>query len=75
MLKTKCNNCDKWVCSPLLIEVKETDCPKCGTCIPINELYVSTGPFSFYRDSLVQNVPIYMKILKEKVLQAFHLKM
>jgi len=64
MLKTKCSDCSSWVYSPILTEITETECPDCGSTFSINDLYVSTGPFSVYRDALLKNLHKYTQLLK-----------
>lgn len=64
MLKTKCSDCNSWVYSPILTEITETECPDCGSTFSINDLYVSTGPFSVYRDALLKNLQKYTRLLK-----------
>ncbi len=73
MLKTKCSDCSSWVYSPLLTEVEETKCPDCGLTFSVNDLYVSTGPFSLYRDTLLKNLHKYTQLLKgaREELEAF----
>ncbi len=64
MLKTKCSDCNNWVYSPLLTEIEKTDCPDCGSTFSVNDLYVSTGPFSIYRNALLKNLQKYTQLLR-----------
>ncbi len=65
MLKTECPRCEKWIFSPLLTEVEETQCPNCGSSVKVKEVYVTAGAYSIYRDVLLKNKFKYQKLLKE----------
>lgn len=65
MLKTECPYCKSWVFSPLLTDVEETVCPDCGKTLPVQEVFVSAGPYAIYRDVLVKNIHKYTRLLGE----------
>ncbi len=65
MLKTECPECQQWVSSPLLTELKETSCPDCGSRFPVDGLYVTAGPFSIHRKSLLEKEHKYTELLKK----------
>lgn len=65
MLKSECPHCNCWVYSPFLAETKETECPSCGKPFPVNEVYISAGPYSIYRDVLMKNKHKYLRLLRE----------
>ena len=65
MLKTECPYCKSWVYSPLLTDVEETVCPDCGKTLPVQDVFVSAGPYAIYRDVLLKNIHKYTRLLME----------
>ncbi|MFZ3071892.1 MAG: PilZ domain-containing protein, partial [Thermodesulfobacteriota bacterium] len=51
--------------SPLLLEKKELFCPNCAKAVPVRDIYISAGPYSIYRDVLMQNLLRYRHLLME----------
>jgi len=65
MLKTDCPNCKCSVTSPFLAESKEMECPNCATLFPVKDVFISSGPYSIYREVLVKNMHKYVRLLRE----------
>lgn len=65
MLKVECPSCKQWVQSPYLRELDKMECPSCKAEIPLNDIYISAGPFAIYRDVLLKNIFKYSKLLSE----------
>ena len=65
MLKFECPECKEWVHSPLLAQIKETQCPNCTKNVPVQDICISAGPYSIHRDVLLKNFFKYKQLLSE----------
>ncbi len=65
MLKVECPKCKEWIHSPFLVEMEETMCPTCGVQIPVEEVYITAGPYSISRDVLMKHFFKYKRLLTE----------
>ena len=74
MLKVECLKCKEWIHSPFLVEMDETTCPSCGADIPVEEVYISAGPYSISRDVLMKHFFKYRRLLTEAASELEELK-
>ncbi|MEE9543276.1 MAG: PilZ domain-containing protein [Thermodesulfobacteriota bacterium] len=74
MLKVECPKCKEWVHSPFLVEMEEMTCPSCGVEIPVEEVYISAGPYSISRDVLMKHFFKYRRLLTEAASELEELK-
>ena len=74
MLKVECPKCKEWVHSPFLVEMDEMTCPSCGVQIPVEEVYISAGPYSISRDVLMKHFFKYRRLLTEASTELEELK-
>jgi hypothetical protein len=74
MLKVECPKCKEWVHSPFLVEMDEMACPSCGVEIPVEEVYISAGPYSISRDVLMKHFFKYRRLLSEAASELEELK-
>jgi hypothetical protein len=74
MLKIECPKCKEWVHSPFLVEMEEMACPSCGVQIPVEEVYISAGPYSISRDVLMKHFFKYRRLLTEAASELEELK-
>lgn len=65
MLKVECPECKEWIHSPLLMEMDKTTCPGCGVQVPVDEVYITAGPYSISRDVLMKHFFKYKRLLTE----------
>lgn len=50
------------------------DCPECGTSFPVKDVVISAGPYSIYREVLLNNIQRYLRLLKEARLEISELE-
>ncbi len=64
MQKTDCPDCGNSVSSPFLSETRELICPQCGRSFSVRNIYISAGPYIFYRDAVMDKTDKYVHLLK-----------
>jgi hypothetical protein len=65
MLMVECSNCQEWIRSPFLLEIKETKCPGCKEVVPVTELYISAGPYAISREALLKSMSKYKRLVAD----------
>ncbi len=65
MLRIECPECKQWIHSPFLLDYKVMKCPTCSADVPVEDVYISAGPFSIHRDVLKKNMFKYKRLLVE----------
>ncbi len=67
MLMMKCPQCNKYINSELLAEIKSIVCEHCGAKVPVVNLLVSSSGFTFDRDHLLKQFFRYRQLLDEVI--------
>ncbi len=67
MLIMKCPECDKYIRSALLAEIKTIECEHCHTEVAVNNVLVSSHGFTFDRNDLLKRFFRYRKLLDEVI--------
>jgi len=65
LYSTKCTNCGHLIKSEALTEVDFTVCDKCDEVVPVESLYISSGPFFISRNDFVKGIDKYQKVLDD----------
>lgn len=65
MLKTKCPNCKCSVKSTFLVEAQQATCDGCGETFIVKDIYISVGPYTIYKEVVLENTPNYVRLLRE----------
>lgn len=74
MLQIECSNCKKQVSPPLIIDIKEINCPDCSTVIPPKNVFISAGPYNIHRDALLKNLHRDKQLLSDAEREMAELK-
>lgn len=67
MLMMKCPQCNKYINSELLAEIKSIVCEHCGATVPVINLLVSSNGFTFDRNHLLKQFFRYRQLLDEVI--------
>jgi len=74
MLKTDCPNCKCSVKSPFLAEAQQIKCTGCGETFSVKDVYISVGPYTIYKEVVLENTPKYVRLLRELQAEAARLE-
>lgn len=74
MLQIECSNCKKQVSPPIIIDIKEINCPDCSTIIPPKNIFIAAGPYNIHRDALLKNLHRYRQLLADAEREMAELK-
>lgn len=67
MLIMKCPECNKYISSALLAEIKSIACEHCGVEVPVANVLISSNGFTFDRNDLLKRFFRYRKLLDEVI--------
>lgn len=67
MLMMKCSQCEQYIKSELLVELKTIKCEYCETEVAVKNVLVSSNGFTFDRDDLLKRFFRYRKLLDEVI--------
>lgn len=63
--KTKCSNCGHFIESDTLTEVDFTVCDNCEEVVPVEGLYIASGPFFISRNDFIKEIDKYQLLLDD----------
>lgn len=67
MLMMKCPECQNYIRSALLAELKAINCGHCGVQVPVANVLISSNGFTFERSDLLKRFYRYRKLLDEVI--------